>query len=71
MIHIIYHGYFSFAIHRVVQDLINKGTGVLAKPHTDYILEADKNGIVARDLKGSRPRRLFVFRQRHSPGEGA
>ena len=34
MIHIIYHGYFSFAIHKVVQDLIDKGSDVLAKPHT-------------------------------------
>lgn len=61
MIHIIYHGYFSFAIHRVVQDLINKGTDVLAKPHTDYILEADKNGIVARDLKKDPAPDAYLF----------
>ncbi|WP_077074734.1 ATP-grasp domain-containing protein [Aedoeadaptatus urinae] len=61
MIHIIYHGYFSFAIHRVVQDLINKGRGVLAKPHTDYILEADKNGIVARDLKRDPAPDAYLF----------
>ena len=61
MIHIIYHGYFSFAIHRVVQDLIDKGTDVLAKPHTDYILEADKNGIVARDLKKDPAPDAYLF----------
>ena len=52
MIHIIYHGYFSFAIHKVVQDLVLKGRDVLAKPHTDYVLTAEKEGIVARDIKG-------------------
>ncbi len=52
MIHIIYHGYFSFAIHKVVQDLVSKGTDVLAKPHTDYVLVAEKEGILARDMKG-------------------
>ncbi|WP_108830943.1 ATP-grasp domain-containing protein [Aedoeadaptatus coli] len=52
MIHIIYHGYFSFAIHKVVQDLAKKGTDVLAKPHTDYVLLAEKEGVVTRDMKG-------------------
>ena len=52
MIHIIYHGYFSFAIHKVVQDLALKAGDVLAKPHTDYVLAAEKEGIVARDIKG-------------------
>lgn len=52
MIHIIYHGYFSFAIHKVVQDLVSKGTDVFAKPHTDYVLLAEKEGVVARDMKG-------------------
>ena len=52
MIHIIYHGYFSFAIHKVVQDLVMKGTDVLAKPHTDYVLVARKEGVAARDMKG-------------------
>ena len=52
MIHIIYHGYFSFAIHKVVQDLALKGTDVFAKPHTDYVLLAEKEGVVARDMKG-------------------
>ena len=40
MIHIIYHGYFSFTIHKVVQNLVSKGTDVFAKPHTDYVLLA-------------------------------
>lgn len=52
MIHIIYHGYFSFAIHKVVQDLVSKGTEALAKPHTDYVLLAEKDGFLARDMKG-------------------
>ena len=60
MIHIIYHGYFSFAIHRVVQDLIDKGTDVLAKPHTDYVLVAEE-GIVARDLKGDPAPDAYLF----------
>ena len=61
MIHIIYHGYFSFAIHKVVQDLINKGTGVLAKPHTDYVLVADEGGIVPRDLKKDPAPDAYLF----------
>ena len=60
MIHIIYHGYFSFAIHKVVQDLINKGTDVMAKPHTDYILEAD-GSIVARDIKNDPAPDAYLF----------
>lgn len=52
MIHIIYHGYFSFAIHKVVQDLAAKGADILAKPHTDYVLSAGKEGFLARDIKG-------------------
>ncbi|MDY3118371.1 MAG: RimK family alpha-L-glutamate ligase [Peptoniphilus sp.] len=52
MITIIYHGYFSFAIHRVVQDLVEKGGDVLAKPHTDFILSLEGGHIEARDVKG-------------------
>ena len=61
MIHIIYHGYFSFAIHKVVQDLINKGTGVLAKPHTDYVMVADEGTILARDLKKDPAPDAYLF----------
>ena len=61
MIHIIYHGYFSFAIHKVVQDLINKGSDVLAKPHTDYILEAEEGTVLARDLKKDPAPDAYLF----------
>ena len=61
MIHIIYHGYFSFAIHNVVQDLVMKGTDVMAKPHTDYVLVAEKEGVVARDLKGDPAPEAILF----------
>ncbi|MDY6045158.1 MAG: RimK family alpha-L-glutamate ligase [Peptoniphilus sp.] len=52
MLHIIYHGYFSFNIHHVVRDLLEKSDDALAKPHTDYALEYREGHIVATDLKG-------------------
>ena len=62
MIHIIYHGYFSFTIHKVVADFTKTCGKVLAKAHTDYALEHVGGKLRAVDLKGDpRPSKILFF----------
>lgn len=61
MIHIIYHGYFSFTIHKVVADFTKKCDGVLAKAHTDYALVHEGGKLRAVDLKGDPPPSKIIF----------
>lgn len=62
MIHIIYHGYFSFTIHKVVADFIKKGHNIMAKAHTDYALIHQDGKLRAVDLKGDpHPSKILFF----------
>ncbi|MDQ0508002.1 ribosomal protein S6--L-glutamate ligase [Peptoniphilus ivorii] len=52
-IHIVYHAYLttSTALTGVIRDLVEKGTNLIPKPHTDYIICKEGEKIVAKDRK--------------------